>query len=370
MATLAIFSCSKSDDNKEITTNPLNVKNKELSLKAGETKNVEATSGSKITYSFPQDELRASVSQNGDVKGFFVGETVLTVSDQSSTQNVKVSIVPEYNLFYEPLLKFNSSKEEVKNYMKKGNFEETKDGMYTYSFGDSRDLNEFYKMGYSFEGNKLKSVILAFAFNSKYKLDVMKYLGERYIPITSTAPNTFVFTNPEKGNEFFIGFSFDALKNVCTIFYSKLKDENHNDFNNQDNSNNNQGNQNGQNGQNNDQQGQNNQQNNQNSNELDKREALIYFSLAKTSLSNRLNKNKEFEFWKNTLKALAISKGNEDVYKEVEDFLKNNRFATPRWYDYQQEEINKLIDNLKSQESIINRYEKIKEYIDDFNRWR
>lgn len=105
-------------------------------------------------------------------------------------------------------------------------------------------------------------------------------------------------------------------------------------------------------------------------NEQNKKEALIYFTLAKTSLNNQLNKNKEFDFWTNTLKALEVSKGNEDVYKEVDDFLKNNRFATPRWLDSQQSEINNLIDKLNNQDSIINKYSSIKSAIDLFNQWK
>lgn len=105
-------------------------------------------------------------------------------------------------------------------------------------------------------------------------------------------------------------------------------------------------------------------------NEQNKKEALIYFTLAKTSLNNQLNKNKEFDFWTNTLKALEVSKGNEDVYKEVDDFLKNNRFATPRWHDSQQSEINNLIDKLNNQDSIINKYSSIKSAIDLFNQWK
>ena len=92
--------------------------------------------------------------------------------------------------------------------------------------------------------------------------------------------------------------------------------------------------------------------------------------MAKTSLNNHLNKNKEFDFWINTLKALEVSNGNEDVYREVENFLKNNRFGTPRWIDSQQEEINKLIDNLKIQIPIINKYEKITNFINTFTQWR
>ena len=104
--------------------------------------------------------------------------------------------------------------------------------------------------------------------------------------------------------------------------------------------------------------------------EQNKKEALIYFALAKTSLNDRLNKNKEFDFWTNTLKALEVSKGNEDVYKEVDEFLKNNRFATPRWLDNQQSEINNLIDKLKDQDSVINKYSSIKDAIDLFNQWK
>lgn len=112
------------------------------------------------------------------------------------------------------------------------------------------------------------------------------------------------------------------------------------------------------------------QEQKQKANEQNKKEALIYFALAKTSLNNRLNKNKEFDFWTNTLKALETSKGNEDVYKEVDDFLKNNRFAIPRWLDSQQSEINTLIDKLKDQYSVINKYSSIKDAIDLFNQWK
>jgi lipoprotein len=112
------------------------------------------------------------------------------------------------------------------------------------------------------------------------------------------------------------------------------------------------------------------QEQKQKANEQNKKEALIYFTLAKTSLNNQLNKNKEFDFWTNTLKALEVSKGNEDVYKEVDDFLKNNRFAIPRWLDSQQSEINTLIDKLKDQYSVINKYSSIKDAIDLFNQWK
>ena len=112
------------------------------------------------------------------------------------------------------------------------------------------------------------------------------------------------------------------------------------------------------------------QEQKQKANEQNKKEALIYFTLAKTSLNNQLNKNKEFDFWTNTLKALEVSKGNEDVYKEVDEFLKNNRFATPRWLDNQQSEINNLIDKLKDQDSVINKYSSIKGAIDLFNQWK
>ena len=112
------------------------------------------------------------------------------------------------------------------------------------------------------------------------------------------------------------------------------------------------------------------QEQKQKANEQNKKEALIYFTLAKTSLNNQLNKNKEFDFWTNTLKALEVSKGNEDVYKEVDDFLKNNRFATPRWLDSQQSEINNLIDKLNNQYSVINKYSSIKDAVDLFNQWK
>ena len=43
------------------------------------------------------------------------------------------------------------------------------------------------------------------------------------------------------------------------------------------------------------------QEQKQKANEQNKKEALIYFALAKTSLNNQLNKNKEFDFWTYTL---------------------------------------------------------------------
>ena len=112
------------------------------------------------------------------------------------------------------------------------------------------------------------------------------------------------------------------------------------------------------------------QEQKQKADEQNKKEAMIYFALAKTSLNNSLNKNKEYDFWTNTLKALEVSKGNKDVYKEVDDFLKNNRFATPRWLDSQQSEINNLINKLNEYNSIINKYRNIKGAIDLFNQWK
>lgn len=112
------------------------------------------------------------------------------------------------------------------------------------------------------------------------------------------------------------------------------------------------------------------QEQKQKADEQNKKEAMIYFALAKTSLNNSLNKNKEYDFWTNTLKALEVSKGNEEVYREVDDFIKNNRFATPRWLDSQQSEINNLINKLNEYNSIINKYSNIKGAIDLFNQWK
>ena len=117
MAVLAIASCSKESKEEE---NPVfNIQNKEISLYRNEEKNVNATSNRKITYSFPKGELHASVSEDGVVKGIFVGNAELTITNGVNTEKVKVTIIPKYDLFYNPLLDFNASKEDVKKYMKK-----------------------------------------------------------------------------------------------------------------------------------------------------------------------------------------------------------------------------------------------------------
>lgn len=223
MAMLAIVSCSKESKDEE---NPvLNIQNKEISLYRNEEKNVNATSNRKITYSFPKGELHASVSEDGVVKGIFVGNAELTITNGVNTEKVKVTIIPKYDLFYNPLLDFNASKEDVKKYMKSGVFEKIDENTYTYNFGDARDIQEFYKIIYSFEDNKLKNIMIAFAFNGKYRDDAIKYLGERYVPVSSEG-SVFVFANPDKNNPFYIGFTFNVFKNSCTLFYSKVKSSN------------------------------------------------------------------------------------------------------------------------------------------------
>ncbi|SQA92456.1 hypothetical protein [Capnocytophaga ochracea] len=219
---IALLAVGCSKESKEEERPVLNIQNKEISLYRNEEKNVNATSNRKITYSFPKGELHASVSEGGVIKGIFVGNAELTITDGVNTEKVKVTIIPKYNFFYNPLLDFNASKEDVKKYMKSGVFEKIDENTYAYDFGDIRDIQEFYKIVYSFENNKLKNVMIVFAFNGKYRNDTINYLGERYIPVSSEG-SVFVFANPDENNPFYIGFTFNALKNSCTLFYSKVK---------------------------------------------------------------------------------------------------------------------------------------------------
>lgn len=217
---------SKTTENQEKQENKdvLNVPNKEIFLYKGEEKNVNVSStlGNKILYSFPKGELHALVDEKGNVKGVFVGNAELTVTDGKNTEKIKISINPRYKFFYEPYTKFGASKDEVKNYMKSGSFEETNNGIYVYNFGDLRDLKRFYKIGYSFKNDKLESIMLVFAFDSEYRDDIINYLGERYVPISSEG-NMYIFANPNTEDSFYIGFTFNVFKNSCSLFYSKTK---------------------------------------------------------------------------------------------------------------------------------------------------
>ena len=98
--------------NKDRITKKINLKTDKIEMHHLDTCSIVALSKLPSTYE-SGNEYHAKVDENGLVKGMFVGNTRIKVSNEIDTKYVDVIIKPTTYLYNEPDIQFGESKESV-----------------------------------------------------------------------------------------------------------------------------------------------------------------------------------------------------------------------------------------------------------------
>lgn len=184
---LVMTSCSKDDEKEELTLS-------QLSVTMVHDDTVTVSANQKATFS-SADPFVATVSDNGKITAKHVGQTVVTATVDGQTKECTVTVKPVSNLYKEPILDFNLTKNDVK-------------AQETRPLEDERDLEliytdkKTYLMHYNFdpETSKLKSVTYGMPNISYAQSSVLTdFLTERYQPIDYT-DKEFYFVNSDEPN--------------------------------------------------------------------------------------------------------------------------------------------------------------------------
>lgn len=172
---LAFLSCKKDDPGPSYSLDK-----DELVLVSKGTSQLGVMGATTEVFTYTsENELIASVSSSGLITGKRVGETFIRASFNDYKDSCKVSVMPIYNTFVEPITEFGISKSEIKSKEKRI--------LYTESatiaiFEGGRE--EKY-VAYFFENNKLTSS--AAILSSAYSSALGSYMAERYV-IVSLSP--------------------------------------------------------------------------------------------------------------------------------------------------------------------------------------
>lgn len=127
------------------------------------------------------NDFSITVNENGIVKANRIGETVVSVRDSGSELQAKcnITVYPKYNLYEEPILSFGKSQEEVKTLIDYYLAKET-EVMLTYTHPDEKIV----MMKCTFDNNKLVSISLMLKLTPKERIEIPKFLSERYKKIS------------------------------------------------------------------------------------------------------------------------------------------------------------------------------------------
>lgn len=116
---------------KERLTKNIDLETRKIELYHNETKNIVAKSKLPIDYN-SLNGFHAEVDNNGMVKGMYVGETRIKVSNTSDEKFVDVKVKPRHYLYNEPDVSFGENKSSI--IAKCGNPDNESDGGLTYLY--------------------------------------------------------------------------------------------------------------------------------------------------------------------------------------------------------------------------------------------
>ncbi|MBK5196027.1 MAG: Ig-like domain-containing protein [Proteiniphilum sp.] len=185
-----LFSCSK-----EEAKPALSIKNNELTLFRESTEELIVENNSSDVSFKSENNLIASVSEEGIVEGRVRGETTILVTSMEETATAIVEVKTLINFLPEPYLGFGENYETVKSKAAAGEeIIEIENGFGIQKRIDHSDV--IY--GYMFENNKLNLSMFACETLSNIASVIVDFLLERYIPVAQTGAYSAGFISPEK----------------------------------------------------------------------------------------------------------------------------------------------------------------------------
>lgn len=156
-----------------------------LEMKVGESYDLKVTSEWVST-----NEYVASVTPAGVITANVQGEA--NILSNSSDLSCKVTVIPSYTLYAEPLMEWGITVDNLKS--KKGTPESEEDGILTYMV----ESNVIFSEMYMFEEEVLTAS--AVILNSEFTDEMAAHLGQRYLVVdvdTETYTMIFVDTKEE-----------------------------------------------------------------------------------------------------------------------------------------------------------------------------
>ena len=185
IVSIALSSCSKDDDET-----PLTISQTTLTMAHGDTLTITANQKSTFTTA---DPFVATVTSDGKIEAKHVGQTIVTVTAGGQTKECAVTVKPTINLYKEPILDFDLTKDAIKAQETRP-LEIESDTALVYS--DKKT----YLMHYSFDAqtSKLKSVTYGMPNISYAQSSVLTdFLIERYQPIDMKENNCYFINSAD-----------------------------------------------------------------------------------------------------------------------------------------------------------------------------
>lgn len=189
MATVLVSSCSSDDDGEE----SLSINKSQLEMYADNEALLTATTSAQWSS---DNDFVAEVDQEGKVTANHVGETTITASNGNKRAYCKVSVVPQYTLYADPVLDFGCSMSDVKSKEKR-----TLAGSGTNYIGYKGDNDNVTGIIYNFNNGKLNGVIVMIKhnYNSAMADRMVNFLRERYA-IAGYDDDVYYFVNGNSGS--------------------------------------------------------------------------------------------------------------------------------------------------------------------------
>ena len=169
VATAAI-SCSKEEIRLELNTTA-------LTLFSGNEQTITSPNGTGLKFSSRNNYIATVNASTGKVKAVTIGETVIDVSSDQGSAEVKVYVRPRYSTYKEPCTDFGKTRSEIIAMLGAPTHESSTSIGYIYD-------SKVHPMDmYSFDDNdRLESS--SAIIGEEYAIEAMEFLGERYLPVT------------------------------------------------------------------------------------------------------------------------------------------------------------------------------------------
>jgi len=199
---IAFVSCKKSD---------IDIVDREISIYAGETDFIRATSDYHLSYSTETKHFIFDCDESGAVKGNHVGEGIVKVSNDKTDDFVNVKVIPRHNLWNLPDVNFGCSVDDVTTLM--GIPDE---------IGDDNDYSyyTYYRYGnadyitFVFDANYL---LFSYDMVSTTAYPIKEFLNERYEYYGTSEEDILIYGDAESMNDatlFIACVQFDCENHV------------------------------------------------------------------------------------------------------------------------------------------------------------
>ncbi len=214
IVSIALSSCSKDDDET-----PLTISQTTLTMAHGDTLSITANQKSTFTTA---DPFVATVTSDGKIEAKHVGQTIVTATAGGQSKVCEVTVKPTINLYKEPILDFDLTKDAIKAQETRP-LEEDRDSVLVYS--DKKT----YLMYYTFDQqtSKLKSATYGMPNISYAQSSVLTdFLIERYQPIDMKENNCYFIDSADPNTASMIvsmELSVNRLQIDAIVVYLKKK---------------------------------------------------------------------------------------------------------------------------------------------------